>query len=97
MEALLGIAIPTIGFGIFALLALRFGAESRPWFDGRPVTDDRPNWFPIAGPPPRAPAPPPPEPPEDRGITVPVPARPVPARPVPARPVPSRRPDPSPA
>jgi hypothetical protein len=40
---------PTVVFGLFALLAMRFGAESRPYFDERPVIDDRPNWFPIAG------------------------------------------------
>jgi hypothetical protein len=40
---------PTVVFGLFALLAMRFGAESRPYFDERPVVDDRPNWFPIAG------------------------------------------------
>jgi hypothetical protein len=40
---------PTIVFGLFALLAVRFGAESRPYFDERPVLDERPNWFPIAG------------------------------------------------
>jgi hypothetical protein len=40
---------PTVVFGLFALLAMRFGAESRPYFDERPVFDDRPNWFPIAG------------------------------------------------
>ena len=40
---------PTVVFGLFALLAVRFGAESRPYFDERPVLDDRPNWFPIAG------------------------------------------------
>jgi hypothetical protein len=46
---LLAMLAPTIGFGLFALLAVRFGAESRPYFDERPVLDDRPNWFPIAG------------------------------------------------
>jgi hypothetical protein len=46
---LLAMLAPTIGFGLFALLAMRFGAESRPYFDERPVLDDRPNWFPIAG------------------------------------------------
>jgi hypothetical protein len=46
---LLAMLGPTIGFGLFALLAVRFGAESRPYFDERPVLDDRPNWFPIAG------------------------------------------------
>jgi hypothetical protein len=45
---LVAMGVPTLLFGIFALLALRFGAESRPWFDERPVLDDRPNWFPIA-------------------------------------------------
>jgi len=40
---------PTVVFGLFALLAVRFGAESRPYFDERPVVDDRPNWFPIVG------------------------------------------------
>lgn len=39
---------PTAVFGLFALLAIRYGAESRPYFDERPVVDDRPNWFPIA-------------------------------------------------
>lgn len=48
-EVLLAILGPTIVFGLFALLAVRFGAESRPYFDERPVVDDRPNWFPIAG------------------------------------------------
>jgi hypothetical protein len=46
---LLAMLGPTVGFGLFALLAVRFGAESRPYFDERPVLDDRPNWFPIAG------------------------------------------------
>ncbi len=48
LEVLLGIALPPLVFGAFALLALWLGAESRPWFDERPVLDDRPNWFPIA-------------------------------------------------
>jgi hypothetical protein len=48
-EALLVILGPTAVFGLFALLCMRFGAESRPYFDERPVVDDRPNWFPIAG------------------------------------------------
>jgi hypothetical protein len=46
---LLAMLGPTVVFGLFALLAMRFGAESRPYFDERPVLDDRPNWFPIAG------------------------------------------------
>lgn len=40
--------LPMAAFGLLALLSLRFGAESRPGFDGRPVRDDRPNWPPIA-------------------------------------------------
>ena len=47
LEVLVGILLPPTIFGIFALLALWLGAESRPWFDERPVLDDRPNWFPI--------------------------------------------------
>jgi hypothetical protein len=46
---LLAMLGPTVVFGLFALVAVRFGAESRPYFDERPVLDDRPNWFPIAG------------------------------------------------
>jgi hypothetical protein len=48
-ELLLAMLGPTVVFGLFALLAVKFGAESRPYFDERPVVDDRPNWFPIAG------------------------------------------------
>lgn len=48
-QVLLAMFGPTIVFGLFALLAVKFGAESRPYFDERPVLDDRPNWFPIAG------------------------------------------------
>ena len=47
-DALLIMLGPTAVFGLFALLAMRFGAESRPGFDGRPVRDDRPNWPAIA-------------------------------------------------
>jgi hypothetical protein len=47
LEVLVGILLPPTIFGIFALLAMWLGAESRPWFDERPVLDDRPNWFPI--------------------------------------------------
>ena len=47
VELLLAMGVPTAGFGLFALLAYWAGAESRPWFDERPVLDDRPNWFPI--------------------------------------------------
>jgi hypothetical protein len=45
---LMAMGVPTVVFGVLALLAMRFGAESRPYFDERPVHDDRPNWFPIA-------------------------------------------------
>jgi hypothetical protein len=48
-QVLLAMLGPTAVFGLFALLAIRFGAESRPYFDERPVVDDRPNWFAIAG------------------------------------------------
>jgi hypothetical protein len=48
LEVLAGILLPPAVFGVFALLAVWLGAESRPWFDERPVLDDRPNWWPIA-------------------------------------------------
>jgi hypothetical protein len=48
LEVLVGILLPPAVFGAFALLAMWLGAESRPWFDERPVLDDRPNWWPIA-------------------------------------------------
>ena len=48
-SVLLAMLAPTAVFGVFALLAIRYGAESRPYFDERRVVDDRPNWFPIAG------------------------------------------------
>ena len=44
---LVGMLGPTVVFGLFALLAVRFGADSRPYFDERPVVDERPNWFAI--------------------------------------------------
>ena len=47
LGVLLGIALPPLVFGVFALLAMWLGAETRPWFDERPVRDDRPNWWPI--------------------------------------------------
>ena len=47
LEVLVGILLPPAAFGAFALLAMWLGAESRPWFDERPVLDDRPNWWPI--------------------------------------------------
>jgi hypothetical protein len=48
-EVLLATLGPTVVFGLFAWLCMRYGAESRPYFDEKPVVDDRPNWFPIAG------------------------------------------------
>jgi hypothetical protein len=48
LGVLLGIALPPFVFGVFAVLAMWLGAETRPWFDERPVRDDRPNWWPIA-------------------------------------------------
>jgi hypothetical protein len=47
LGVLVGIALPPLVFGVFALLAMWLGAETRPWFDERPVLDDRPNWGPI--------------------------------------------------
>ena len=47
LEVLVGILLPPAVFGVFALLAVWLGAEWRPWFDERPVHDDRPNWWPI--------------------------------------------------
>ena len=47
LEVLVGIALPPLIFGVFAVLAMWLGAETRPWFDERPVRDDRPNWWPI--------------------------------------------------
>jgi hypothetical protein len=47
VELLLAMGLPTLIFGVFAVLALWLGAETRPWFDERPVIDERPNWGPI--------------------------------------------------
>jgi hypothetical protein len=47
LEVLIGILLPPAIFGVFAPLAVWLGAESRPWFDERPVRNDRPNWWPI--------------------------------------------------
>ena len=47
LEVRVGILLPPAIFGVFALLAVWLGAETRPWFDERPVLDDRPNWWPI--------------------------------------------------
>jgi hypothetical protein len=48
LAVLMGMGLPIGIFGAFALLSMWLGAETRPWFDERPVRDDRPNWFPIA-------------------------------------------------
>ena len=48
VDVLLVMGLPTLIFGVFALLAMWLGAETRPWFDERPVLDDRPNWWPIS-------------------------------------------------
>jgi hypothetical protein len=48
VELLLVMLVPTAVFGLFAVLSLWLGAESRPSFDERPVHDDRPNWYPIS-------------------------------------------------
>lgn len=50
--ALAAIFLPMAAFGLLALLSLRFGAETRPGFDEKPVLDDRPNWPAIARRPP---------------------------------------------
>jgi hypothetical protein len=55
VEVVLAFAVPTAVFGLLALLALRFGRDSRPGFDEKPVLDERPNWFPIPGSAPRPP------------------------------------------
>jgi hypothetical protein len=47
VEVLLAMGLPTAVFGAFALLSVWLGAESRPWFDERPVLDERPNWWPV--------------------------------------------------
>jgi hypothetical protein len=47
VEVLLVMFLPMLIFGVFALAAMWLGAETRPWFDERPVLDDRPNWWPI--------------------------------------------------
>ena len=48
LEVLIGMFLPIVVFGAFGVLSVWLGADSRPWFDERPVRDDRPNWFPIA-------------------------------------------------
>src|SRR3954471_3786130 len=90
-ELLLAMLGPTVAFGLFALIAVKFGAESRPYFDERPVLDDRPNWFPIAGAGARDDDEDDDEPPDD-GTPVAVPeAAPAPARRQPVVPLASAR------
>ena len=102
VEVVITILGPTIGFGLFALLAMRYGVETRPGFDGRPVKDDRPNWFAIPGSAPRQERPAP-RPRSDDGHRVRAPARrperraPRPAAASPARAAPVRRPAAGPA
>ena len=79
VEVLLAMGLPTLIFGVFALLAMWLGAETRPWFDERPVIDERPNWWPISRSVPRDDE----EPRDGTPVPVPLPARPQP-RPVPA-------------
>jgi hypothetical protein len=89
VEVVITILGPTIGFGLFALLAMRYGVETRPGFDERPVKDDRPNWFAIPGSGPR-PERPAPQPRSDDGHRERTPApRPTAS---PARAAPMRRP-----
>ena len=79
------VLLPMAVFGLLALLSLRFGAESRPGFDERPVRDDRPNWRRRSpGPAPARRPRPPPAPP--RG------GEPVARRPRRRRPAPAQRP-----
>jgi hypothetical protein len=73
--ALVAIFAPTAAFGLLALLALRFGAETRPGFDEKPVLDDRPNWPAIGC-----------RPPAHRDDVEPRSGEPAPARPAPAAP-----------
>jgi hypothetical protein len=47
MEGVLVVLAPMVVFGLVAVAALLWGAESRPGFDEKPVVDDRPNLFPI--------------------------------------------------
>jgi hypothetical protein len=72
LDVLIGMCLPVVVFGAFALLSVWLGAETRPWFDERPVRDERPNWFPIARRLPRDDEPVVSEPPD--GTLVPAPA-----------------------
>ena len=75
VELLLAMGLPTLIFGVFALLALWLGAESRPWFDERPVIDDRPNWGPIRRSVPRDEDEEDEDPPDGTPVPIPAPAR----------------------
>ena len=70
------VLLPMAAFGLLALLSLRFGAESRPGFDERPVRDDRRTGRRSPGP---APARRPRPRPRRRAGGEPVPAAPAPA------------------
>ncbi|MEN3283508.1 MAG: hypothetical protein V7607_4648 [Solirubrobacteraceae bacterium] len=75
LEVLLVMGLPTLIFGVFALLALWFGAETRPWFDERPVLDERPNWGPIRRSVPRDEDEDDEDPPDGTAVPVPAPVR----------------------
>ena len=75
LGVLLGIALPPLIFGVFALLALWLGAETRPWFDERPVLDERPNWGPIRRSVPRDEDEDDEDPPDGTQVPIPAPAR----------------------
>jgi hypothetical protein len=89
LELLVVVFGPLVPFALLALASLRWGRETRPGFDERPVTDDRPNWYPISHRP--LPRSAPPDPPRS-GTPVPQPkpkAKPAPVRPArPPRPAP---------
>jgi len=48
LEALFVMLAPLAIFGLLALASMRWGRETRPGFDERPILDDRPNWWPIS-------------------------------------------------
>ena len=75
VELLLAMGLPTLIFGVFAVLALWLGAETRPWFDERPVIDERPNWGPIRRSVPRDDDEDDEDPPDGTPVPVPAPAR----------------------
>ena len=81
LEVLMGMGLPLVVFGAFALLSMWLGVESRPWFDERPVLDDRPNWWPIRR---RLPRDDEPDEDPDDGLVEPVVVPPAPRQPRPA-------------